>query len=502
MCGISGYYCWGTARPHVDTIQGLLIANETRGKDATGLAWHKGGNPDGQIMYTKSKGKASAFVPTIKAARWEEIAASPRVIMHTRAKTKGSADDNVNNHPVIGYGWVVTHNGAVQNDDDLFEWFGDKRTAEVDTIAIPLVLGKGHDTQSSMEHLTTIRGNASLAAWFVGRRQEILLARLGSNEVFLFLDEENQIMYWSSALCGAQALPSRTLGNVKFHTMSHLQEDRCMVLTPDSMENVGTFVLNRKPFWMTELEKKALRKSRGWEETEVKTAPPVPFVPSDSSTQAASKSTTPVSTDTGELVLDPDDKYDKAWKSPTQNDGTFWVLKWNGMYAESDRKPDPLLADMLSPSDYHFGTVLASMTKQPIDMDVVLPTGYGRWKFKRTTNGIVREFEFHKRVRKWIFEEPRFSDFVGTLSHLPIVNALGGPADDHEHLEYYSAAVARRTGRNEVSIQSTWLHYMCPWCGIIAPRGAWVGSNLRCAFCNIKSQMPLPATVNTSAVTG
>mgnify|MGYP001490108064 CR=1 FL=1 len=39
-------------------------------------------------------------------------------MLHTRYSTQGNKHNNGNNHPVLGHGYIVTHNGVIHGDDD------------------------------------------------------------------------------------------------------------------------------------------------------------------------------------------------------------------------------------------------------------------------------------------------------------------------------------------------------------------------------------------------
>jgi glucosamine 6-phosphate synthetase-like amidotransferase/phosphosugar isomerase protein len=57
------------------------------------------------------------------------------IIGHCRTPTKGSPDDNHNNHPVVSGDTVGVHNGGIRNDEELWKMAGNrvKRVGMVDT---------------------------------------------------------------------------------------------------------------------------------------------------------------------------------------------------------------------------------------------------------------------------------------------------------------------------------------------------------------------------------
>lgn len=250
MCGIAGYYSWGTWRPSPTFIKNLLLANEERGKDASGMAWE---NASGQIYYKKGPLEASKFLLTVQDSMWEEICKSPRLLLHTRRTTKGPAKDNENNHPIVGHGWVVTHNGTVTNDDDLWDYYeknaGElKRFAAVDSSIIPLLLSQGASPEESVRRTTLLEGSATFAAWAVGNPDTILLARYGFNDLHLFLDRAKNAIFWSSSPAAGTALDGEVLGGHKFLTYCKIADCYLWLIQPSG---VRAFKAKRNPFTRT-----------------------------------------------------------------------------------------------------------------------------------------------------------------------------------------------------------------------------------------------------------
>jgi hypothetical protein len=62
------------------------------------------------------------------------------LLLHTRYSTHGSTTYNGNNHPVQGHGFIVTHNGVLQNDDETFQTLDVNRLHQVDSEAINATL--------------------------------------------------------------------------------------------------------------------------------------------------------------------------------------------------------------------------------------------------------------------------------------------------------------------------------------------------------------------------
>lgn len=140
MCGLIGIFLGRSLdrQAHLK-VKGLftqvLLANEERGKEATGVAafW-----PSGKVEILKLPVPATEFVETKEYRdfldHWDPSVCS--LLGHTRKPTKGSIWNPDNNHPLhIGH-TVGIHNGTIKNDDFLFESRKMRRRAQVDSEVI------------------------------------------------------------------------------------------------------------------------------------------------------------------------------------------------------------------------------------------------------------------------------------------------------------------------------------------------------------------------------
>ncbi|ACF12864.1 Glucosamine 6-phosphate synthetase contains amidotransferase and phosphosugar isomerase domains-like protein [Chloroherpeton thalassium ATCC 35110] len=109
-----------------------LLANEERGKEATGVAIIQ---KDGEAFIEKQPVSASDFVDSERYAKLlEKIDSNTVVILgHTRRPTKGDVLCHHNNHPIVTGAILGIHNGQVENDEQQFAECGCTRTGEVDS---------------------------------------------------------------------------------------------------------------------------------------------------------------------------------------------------------------------------------------------------------------------------------------------------------------------------------------------------------------------------------
>lgn len=438
MCGIGGWFAWDKQKhPKVSVIHSLLRANQLRGSDASGVAYLKEGEP----YLRKAPITASRLIETVSADDWNLISHSPIGLIHTRAQTKGSPKNNKNNHPVNGFGWLVVHNGSVMNDDDLFEYYKDERFAEVDTSAIPLVLSKGATLETQIQHMTTLGGAATFAAWEIASPRKIILARFGHNDLYLFLDKENNILYFSSAAIFAKSLPAYSLGSLRFLTLHKIADDKVVVLDLDNP--VRTFKVTRRPFY--HIGPKKVERATG--KTGVSSAVG----------------------DSKPVISKAEDKYVVL---KTVADRNYQMMWWPG------NEPTKPLSD-LTHVTYNPMILVAEESKCRMPgSPYVLLTAYGRWKFRKTERCVERDFRPRKAIRKWWKSHLKVKHL-----YLPVDITGNSHVCDGKQLAETFIVHLKTDNGTEVQMPG----YMCPWCGVTNRVPSWVGEKYRCEFCKIAS---------------
>lgn len=194
MCGIAGVWvkdpgCYDHARLEV-LLDELLLGIEHRGRDATGVASVRPGSPD--YFLEKADIEASKFV------YWRRpLVINPRVVIaHTRAATKGSKMNLDNDHPVEYEGVLVTHNGHISNDDELFKEHEFTRIGQVDTEIIPALFWK-HGIDKAHLALQALRGNFAVAVIDPRRAPDTLLLAKGPSSPLEYV-ETDKLIVWAS----------------------------------------------------------------------------------------------------------------------------------------------------------------------------------------------------------------------------------------------------------------------------------------------------------------
>jgi hypothetical protein len=405
----------------------------------------------------KNRGPAEVLIRSIPDAEWEVIANSPRVLFHARATTKGTEAKPENNHPVVGYDWVVTHNGHVNNDDELWDYYGEERFAEVDTSAIPLVLhkggeGEGKDLLSSLSYLSILSGSITVAVWSQKYLDHIALARLGSNDLYLFLDED--ILYWSSAPVAARIMPGTTLGNLRFITWAKLPDNRILLLRPD--EPFGTmYEVDRRPFVRRSWSVKSTTNTGG-----VATSSP-----------------------SSQLAL-----------PPARSKGGALTLEKLAPKEYPDRPPMSLPAvDKFSWKTTDLLEIGRGLRSSSISKATVFST-MGRWIFNKTKSStepeIVRTFKPYKSVKKFLRRN------IGHVPVFPVIRSRPGDPVEPGTSAFYDNRMTLIALRFSEPLDSggvfQTMGYICPWCGVWGRYNVWSATQYRCEFCGIQSKHEPP----------
>ena len=210
MCGMCGISMSPSEELDIDTLaKDMLVEMQSRGADATGLAWQTSEN---QIWITKSNVPANIFIKD------EQVPSDVRTLIgHTRWATKGSPENNNNNHPIDTYGIVGIHNGFIGNDDQLFnEHIGlENRIAEVDSEAAFALLGIA-DVKVA-ETLAKLEGLAALA-WFNSQTPGVLhLTRVSYSPLVVASTAQGSLLFASTLNClrNTAVKHSLTLENIE-----------------------------------------------------------------------------------------------------------------------------------------------------------------------------------------------------------------------------------------------------------------------------------------------
>lgn len=254
MCGIAGWCAFGDQRLPARVVQAMLLRLEERGWSASGIAWaERFGDEKFHCCKHHIRG-GDLLKMKVYEGQQEAIAAAQLCIMHTRAPTKGSPDDNRNNHPVYRTGgrYVAVHNGLISNDDWNFESLGVEREAEVDSEAIVARLDSGKDSASSRAAAEKLTGTYAIAAFPQENVDHLILIR-NSCPIWTVFDSALEIfLFASTPAVLAQAYVGRDSTAAKKYKIqqssmglpAEMKDDSFMILTKDGIESSGRHVID------------------------------------------------------------------------------------------------------------------------------------------------------------------------------------------------------------------------------------------------------------------
>ena len=169
MCGIGGYYRKGkstTTAPKwaKPAMRRLWDALQSRGTDASGIAYE---SPTG-TRHFKRDIPAFELSPLGTNMAFGMNRGPQWVMLHTRASTHGSPEENRNNHPLMGHKLALCHNGVVYNKEDVLNHYTTVAQREVDTEAILIALKNGGINAVSKQ----VRGSMSIS-WAKGKAMHL-----------------------------------------------------------------------------------------------------------------------------------------------------------------------------------------------------------------------------------------------------------------------------------------------------------------------------------------
>lgn len=251
MCGIAGYYCFGKKRPNKNKITELFKDLEHRGKDASGYAYVK----DRNLVVYKAAVKSSEL---IKEKDWLELELPKSMIFHTRMKTQGHQDQNVNNHPLFNKeGLCIVHNGMIHNDREIFG--KEKRDGEVDSEAILHILAMSKKGDRVKKVFDKLEGSYAFAC--IDRLEpDVLILVRKDNPVELYYDSSMDILYF----CSERVMMKESFGLVEhtkrgfntgegeFHHYS-MDNNHSMVINKDGVSSYKKYSPKRES-WSREWE--------------------------------------------------------------------------------------------------------------------------------------------------------------------------------------------------------------------------------------------------------
>lgn len=436
MCGLAGFLRLGKTGPDIETLKGLWLAQEARGNSASGLAYV---DPDRTTRYLKEPLTVSKLIPILPDEIWDGILLSRMAAFHTRFRTKGNESNPLNNHPIIARDWVVTHNGMISNDGDLWTKLGGERPGEVDSSAINLILSQSKSEAEIVGGLGCLSGSMVMAGWSSKYPETLILARTSGSDLYLAKDQKRNILYWSSleraVQTAAQDEPYKLAGlNFQGAPTSYIPDYTALCF---DLKSIRRYTIPTTPFFVA-------RKTFPFQQRSLSAGGDLWGGKQEEATRQKKKGVVTI----GLRINSPL----KAGIIPLED-------------YEKLGKPAPLVSGLLP---HHFGMRVPAVNK-PTEMH----TPYGRW-FLSPEGPNKRFFRPHKRISTF------WDTLPGGARQLPVPTA--SPWD--------KVAVVEIVRLVEVGGVIS-LGYMCPWCGVIETLHTWknVWHNI-CQWCLVESKPP------------
>jgi hypothetical protein len=205
MCGIGGIMMFPKERSDIELryirelVTSIGTENQVRGHDATGFVTfsRSGANLFKYPMEAKTLVKSEAYKKFISKNINKN---TKNILIHTRAGTKGSEQNNDNNHPIESQRFIGVHNGMIWNDDSLFKKHKLFRQAEVDSEVIFRLLDKqGTDTTVDNIKYVAEQLKGSFTTAFVpkNKKTSMYIVRNDNPITLIYIHELNIIAFAS-----------------------------------------------------------------------------------------------------------------------------------------------------------------------------------------------------------------------------------------------------------------------------------------------------------------
>ena len=250
MCGIMGYYSFGNTLPDKNKIEKMFVLLESRGRDASGFAFID--NISNQLKVTKAPVPSSHL---IKSDIWKSLLLPKKMIFHTRMKTQGDPQNNMNNHPLFTKeGIAIVHNGMIYNDKEIFSG-KIKRDAQVDSEAILGVMMKNKKNKDLIKTIfDSLEGIFAVAMINQNEPNKLILIKK-NNPIELYYNSKDDILYFASERGIMQnALDIRTnykrgfgIGENEYHNYE-MEDNHGMVINEKGVESYKCYFPKMKSY--------------------------------------------------------------------------------------------------------------------------------------------------------------------------------------------------------------------------------------------------------------
>jgi hypothetical protein len=254
MCGIAGVISQDKRVPFDKFTQvmslTLLFELQKRGEHAWGVYLEKKGKENNKLYcgkednkmtgeLFKSKNSVSTFFETTKSKIY--LKNTHTMLMHTRATTSGSPENNENNHPFSTDSYILAHNGVIRNDDEIYKNFNiEHKGIECDSYSIISLIqhfhNEGFETSKAIEKASE-HINGSYACWLYDKETNDVYLFRKSNPIEYYFDEERKLFVFASI--DDYVVDAYNIDEVSTTDLSVLEKEKIFLLKKDELEEVG-----------------------------------------------------------------------------------------------------------------------------------------------------------------------------------------------------------------------------------------------------------------------
>lgn len=198
MCGIGGYKGKLFSQRKELVLDALAQGLKSRGEHAVGIGF-----------YNKEKGKVFKAPMKPSQVDWKTLFSfspclSDTVIFHNRFATHGKPEINKNNHPFMGEGFLLAHNGVLSNHMELLKEYDlvvSEKEPETDSYALVKVLNKLTKEKDIVESLKELcpKVNGSMVLTILCEDGRLILVRGSKYSYKLYRINGENYIYASAA---------------------------------------------------------------------------------------------------------------------------------------------------------------------------------------------------------------------------------------------------------------------------------------------------------------
>ena len=266
MCGIFGITAGSESNLTADiidrTLRDLFIFSESRGKEASGVAFK---NISGTKILKSGLSAAElinsdSFI-SIKNDMLSITKDAITAIGHSRLVTNGRASLNTNNQPVTKGALTCVHNGIITNDKKLFLEIGLEPSCDLDTEILVSLIDEYRENNNNFidaikNSFLRIEGQASCA--FLDDIDESMVLASNNGSIYYFYDKDKQILIFTSEQKALEDIVIKNFGK-KYFLTNHILQIRANNLIKLDLK---TFELSLESWQKKDIHKELFQNSK------------------------------------------------------------------------------------------------------------------------------------------------------------------------------------------------------------------------------------------------